>query len=209
LLQVNGRNPFAPTVERRGGVLDLEYMKSFGSSPLVIGGSAIPGANVKHRGKLMPVFATREQPGGLAFALPALWLYERVAGARLLGKAPPGKRVVASLDFHEQGRAHVWRAYADAGPGGDYELVIPFPTALVRPTLATGARYALRVDEGPPIEVAVPERAVRDGGVIPVAPLRSGTGAQLAEKRSRSVKTAPAPSPLATEITPPKDSAIP
>jgi hypothetical protein len=175
LISVGGLGPFESASGAAASVLNLAYMKSYGLSPLVIGGSAIPGAGVRHLERLMPVFGTIEQPAGLAFSIPALWIYERVAGAQVVGKAPPGSRVIASLDFREQGRPHVWRAFADAGPRGDFELILPFPTSVIRPGLSSGPRYALRVDDGPSVEVAVPEGIVRSGETVRAGVIRAGT----------------------------------
>lgn len=173
LLKVNGHSPFVLATDARGAVLDLEYMRSFGLSPLILGGSAIPGSGVRHLERLMPTFASRHTPPGLAFALPAMWTYEHVAGARLVGTTAPGARVLASIDLRENGRPHVWRAFADAGGDGRFELVLPVPTGLARPTLSTGSRYVLRVGDGPASEVEVPEAAVRAGGVVRAGTVRA------------------------------------
>jgi dolichyl-diphosphooligosaccharide--protein glycosyltransferase len=209
-----GPRQFHRVVENAGAVLNLEYMKSRALSPLIIGGSGIPGADVRQIGRLMPIFGTREQPAGVAFPLPVLWVYERVPGARVIGRAAPGKRVVATLDFREQGRPHVWKAYADSDAWGRFELLLPFPTGVVRPALSSASRYSLRVDDGPAGEVEVPETVVRGGGTIQAGELQAGPGPRPdrpvgAATGSRKVKTAPPPSPLATETSPPKDSAIP
>jgi dolichyl-diphosphooligosaccharide--protein glycosyltransferase len=152
----------------RGAVLNLGQMKARALSPLLIGGSAIPGAAVRHLERLMPIFGTPEMIAGLSFQIPALWVYERVPGAHVLGMAPPGTRVVASLDFREQRRAHVWKAFADVDAQGHFELLIPFPTGLVRPAFVSSPRYSLRVGDGPSSEVEVPEATVRSGGTIRV-----------------------------------------
>lgn len=174
--------PFARRAGERA-VLDLEYMRAVGTGPLVIGGSGIPGAGVRHLEHLMPVGATLEQPPGLGFSLPALWVYERVAGARLAGTAPAGARVLATIDFAEQSRAHVWRAFVEAGADGRFELVVPFPSGLVRPTIRSAARWSLRVGDGPAVLVDVPEAAVRVGDVLRVGELR--TSAPAPSPRSR------------------------
>lgn len=209
LLGVGGQSWLSELPDRAAQVLNLDYMRSFGLSPLLIGGSAIPGASVRHLEHLMPLFATREQPMGLAFSIPALWVYERVRGARIAGSGTPGARVIASLDFREQRRPHVWRAFADIGPDGRFQLVVPFPTSVARYALSSAPRYALRAGDGAPIEVEVAERAVRDGATIEVGRLRATATQPGSATRSRSVKTAPPAPPLPTEISPPKDSAIP
>jgi hypothetical protein len=169
---VKGAVPFSRVPGARKAVLNLDYMRSFGNAPLVIGGSGIPGIGVRHLEHLLPVFATVQQPPGLEFPLPHVWVYERVAGARLSGTAHPGARVLATLDFEEQGRPHVWRAFADAGPDGRFTLTLPFPSGFRRPALSSAPRWSLRTGDGPAVQVDVPERAVRDGVTVPVGALR-------------------------------------
>lgn len=154
-------------------VLDVEFMRAVPLSPLLVAGSALPGAGVRHLEHLMPRFATSATVGGLSFDLPLLWTYERVEGARLRGQAPPGARVVASIPLVERGRSHAWRAFADAGPDGRWEMVLPVPSSLATPTLHTAAAFELRADGGEPVRLAVPEATVRAGGAITLgAPLR-------------------------------------
>lgn len=212
LQTVHGRRFFSSPAPDKPGVLNLDYMKSFGLAPLVIGGSAIPGAGVHHLERLMPIFATREFLVGMAFPLPTLWLYERVPGAVLTGTAPPGSRVVATLDFREQGRPHVWRAFADTNGLGTFTLRIPFPSGLVRPAFSSDPRFALSVGDGPVVRVEVPERSVRQGATIPIGrlpPPGRAAGQTGGTAGSRSLKTAPATEPFSTDSSPPKDSAIP
>jgi hypothetical protein len=172
LLAVSGHAPFVRATDAKGAILDLEYMKSFGNAPLVIGGSGIPGAEVRHLEHLLPISSTPQQPPGMNFPLPALWVYERVPGARLSGRAPPRARVLATLDFKEQARPHVWRAFADAGEEGRFELVVPFPSGFLRPAIWSAQRWVLRTGDGPPIAVEVPEAAVRGGEIVQVGEVR-------------------------------------
>jgi dolichyl-diphosphooligosaccharide--protein glycosyltransferase len=176
LASPGGASPFAYVRgSRAGAVLNLDQMRRRTLSSLLIGGSGIPGAAVPHLEHLMPVFGTSEQPAWVSFPLPALWVYERVAGAHVRGAAPPGKRVVASLDFREQGRPHVWKAFAEADAGGHFELVLPFPTRFLRPALSSSPRYSLRAGDGAAIEIEVPEAVVRAGGSIQVGTIAGGT----------------------------------
>jgi asparagine N-glycosylation enzyme membrane subunit Stt3 len=152
-----------------GAVLDTTFMRSVPLSPLLIAGSAVPGADVRHLEHLMPRFASTMLVDGLKFDLPRLWSYERVAGARLRGRTAPGARVVASIPLMERGRRHQWRAFTDADAGGAWELTLPVPSALVRPSLQTGASYELRAGRGAPVALELPESAVRSGATLEVA----------------------------------------
>ncbi len=153
------------------GVLSKEFMTRVPLAPLVISGSGVPASGVRHLEHLLPRFASRQVVMGLKFPLPAVWDYERVAGATLEGSAPPGARVEADLDFHENGRPHVWRAWADADPGGRFAITVPVPTNFTRPTLTTEARWSVSAAGGPAVEVEVPEAAVRSGARVPVGRL--------------------------------------
>jgi hypothetical protein len=123
----------------------------------------------------MPRFASAQLVDGFAFPLPALWAYERVPGARLRGRAEPGARVVVELPFVERGRPHVYRAWGVAGANGRFEIVVPLPTGLARPTLRTAAVAAARA-RGAPVAVAIPEEAVRAGTVLALPPLPGRAG---------------------------------
>ncbi len=168
-----GRSPASGRglFEREGGgavVLGRAYLREVPLSPLVIAGSGVPALDVRHLSGLLPRFASAQRVAGISFPLPVLWVYERVPGARLSGTAPPGARVVAELAFRERGWPHTYRAWADAGDDGRWDLVVPVPTGFARPTLWTGPSWQVRVADATPTAVAVPERAVRAGSRIAV-----------------------------------------
>jgi hypothetical protein len=159
----------------QGAVLDVEAMRALPLSPLLIAGSAVPGAGIGHLEHLLPRFASREVVGGLAFPLPMLWTYEWVPGARLRGRAPPGAGVLAALAIVERGRGHAWKAFTTADGAGRWELVLPVPTSYATPTVVTAPAYQLSSEGGPAVGAPVPEDAVRNGRVIELgAPLRTG-----------------------------------
>jgi hypothetical protein len=159
-----GAPPFAASPQ--GGVLDLARLAARDTAPLAIGGSGVPAARVPHIAAFLPRFASPEPVPGLAFPLPQLWVYERVTGARLRGRATPGALVVAELPFRENGRPHVWKAWCDAAPDGRFELTVPIPTGWARPTLWTAPAWHLRAGGGAARAVEVPEAAVRGGYAI-------------------------------------------
>jgi hypothetical protein len=156
-----------------GVVLDPDYLRAVPAAAALVGGSAVPRVGLRHLPHLLPRFASEQAMIGLGSALPVLWTYERVKGAVLRGRAPPGARVVASLPLVEHGRPHLWRAFTDAAADGTWELTLPVPTDLARPTVVTGARLELRAADGPPVEIALPEAAVQAGDVVPVPDLRA------------------------------------
>jgi hypothetical protein len=146
-------------------------MASVPLSPLLIAGSAVPGWNVPHLPHLLPRFASRGVVSGLAFRLPFVWTYERVAGATVRGRAGPGVRVVAELPFTEHGRPHTYKAWTDAGADGRWELVLPFPSGYRAPTVASAAAWTARAGGGPAATFVVPEEAVRAGAAVDVGAL--------------------------------------
>ncbi len=168
----------APVFERgQDGAVALgrAYLRAMPLSPLLLAGSGVPALDVRHLSRLMPRFASAQRVPGISFALPVLWVYERVAGARLSGTAAPGSRVIAELTFREHGWPHTYRAWTDAGDDGRWDLVVPLPTDFARPTLWAGSRWQVRVGGGVPVPVAVPESAVRGGSRIAVGAPPRGT----------------------------------
>jgi asparagine N-glycosylation enzyme membrane subunit Stt3 len=164
-----GPEPMAPGPG--GWVLAPDAMRGLPMSPLLIAGSGIPDRGVPHLAHLMPFFATSQVVPGIAFPLPWLWGYQRVPGARLTGEAAPGARVVIEVAFTERQRPHLWRAWADAERDGRWQMVVPLPTGLVRPSLRTAAEARARSGGGEGIPVTIPETAVLRGDVVRVPPL--------------------------------------
>lgn len=155
-----------------GRVLAPEAMRELPMSPLAIAGSGVPDKDVPHLPRLMPFFASEQELPGFAFRLPWFWAYERVAGARVVGRAAPGGRVVVEVPFQERGRPHVYRAWADAGADGGFEVIVPLPTGFVSPSVRTAASAMISAGAGDKAPLAVPEAAVRQGGVVEAPPLR-------------------------------------
>ncbi len=148
-----------------GGEFDPRWLRGAPSAPLLIGGSGVPALDVRHFGRLMPILAATRTVQGLRSPLPVIWLYEVVAGAELTGRAPRGSRVVLEIPLREHGRPHTWRAFADAGPDGRWQLRVPLPTDLATRTIQT-APGRLRVGNGPERPIEIAESMVRSGGTV-------------------------------------------
>jgi hypothetical protein len=157
------------------GNLNRGFMTSVPLSPLLIAGSAVPGWGVRHLPHLMPRHASAAGVPGLAFPLPELWTFERVAGARVRGTAPARSGVLAELRFTEHQRPHTYKAFTEAGLDGSWELVLPFPTGLVRPALRSASAWSVAAGGGAVRSFAVDEEAVRRGATIEVGALRGPT----------------------------------
>ena len=146
------------------GILDSAWFASLPLGPLVIGGSGLPASDVHQLETLWPRVASTRIVGGLSFPVPSAWLYEHVLGARLVGRATPGSRVLLTALLKGGDHTYQWDAWAVADASGAYELVIPVPTAVAGP-LATPASHILTVD-GVRQTVEIPERSVREGARI-------------------------------------------
>lgn len=166
------RSPFVRDAAGLPAGLDLGYFRDVALAPLMIGGGGDPLHDVPHLGRLRPRFASTQTVGSLPVA--RLWVYERVAGATLVGRVEPGARVAARLPLFVDDRAVPWTAWADADDEGRYRIVVPLPTSLDDPPVRTGAAYDLRVAGASIARVAVSEAEVREGArVAAEAPDRS------------------------------------
>jgi hypothetical protein len=162
--RVRGPTALAPFVGRS---VSARWLQEVRSAPLLLAGSGVPTAGVRAFAHLMPVFASTRTVGGIDGDLPVLWMYQVVRGARLSGRVAPGARVVLEIPITEHGRTHPWRTFTDAGPDGRFGLTVPLATDLASPALST-APGRLLVGAGPPLPIAIPERAVRAGEEVAV-----------------------------------------
>ncbi len=110
--------------------------------------------------------------------LPSLWhgqvpgplreiaLFEHVTGARLVGQAPPGAQVTATLDVKHPGApAFAFVQVGRAGTDGRFALRVPYATQDMPFGLAARSLWRIQA-AGVTQEVAVPERAVQTGADI-------------------------------------------
>ncbi len=144
-------------------VLNPSFMRKTPLSQLLIAGSGMPGAGLPHLERLMPIHASKVTAGGLSFPLPVVWTFERVAGARIAGRAGPGDLVVGEIDLEEWGRAHRYRAWTRAGPDGRWRMRVAVPSNWSTHTLRTGPAWRITQGTAGTVEVAVPEEVVRSG----------------------------------------------
>ena len=101
-------------------------------------------------------------------------VFERVEGARIVGRAPPGTDVRASLAYQSnRGRRGLYRSRTVADDDGRYELRVPYASRGGPPGVRPDGPYRIAT-EGGAADVVVDERAVRAGEVIsgPEFPLR-------------------------------------
>jgi hypothetical protein len=162
----DGALPFRRAPDGRG-LLNGAYFRRVPLSPLIVGGSGAPEIGVAHVAHLMPRFASPQTVGGLDVPVPRLWVYERVAGARLTGAAESGRRIVARITLQAPGRGFEYVAWAIANDGR-FTVTIPLPTAFAVGDLTTAASYRVTIGDSLPVDLAVPEGAVRSGDTIVV-----------------------------------------
>jgi asparagine N-glycosylation enzyme membrane subunit Stt3 len=96
-----------------------------------------------------------------------LGVFEIVAGARVVGRAAPGARVVARLPLRtESRRPHVHRAATRADEAGRFELILPYPTD--RPfSSAVHAKGPWQLESaGRTVRLELAEDAVQSGATV-------------------------------------------
>jgi hypothetical protein len=155
------------------GVLDPRFLQRAPLAVAALGGGGIPQLNVQHLTELMPRFASEDAMPGVAFFLPTAWVYERVAGARVHGRAKPAALVLGRLELHAHGNPLPYTAWTRADQNGAFELRLSLPSGLREGGLVTGAHYAIATASDPAQvhTLEVPVRAVRSGTLIELAPL--------------------------------------
>jgi hypothetical protein len=148
--------------------LNTKFMRRTPLSQLLIAGSGLPAAQLPHLERLMPVRASQAVAGGLSFPLPIVWTYELVPGARITGRAEPGTMVVGEIGLEEWGRSHRYRAWTVAGQDGRWRLAVALPSGFLTHTIRTAPAWRITAGDAPPIDLSVPEGAVREGREIAV-----------------------------------------
>jgi hypothetical protein len=92
-------------------------------------------------------------------------VFERVAGARIEGSAPPGARVEASLELRSRSGGRVHRAWTLADAAGRWRLTVPYSTDGGPGAVRSERHYELRCG-GASHALRVPEQAVLLGATL-------------------------------------------
>jgi hypothetical protein len=166
------RKPFLYDATTRRVVPSAGYFQRHPLMSTILGGTGIAELGVAHVAHLMPLFASPQAAQGLGFPLQRLWLFERVPGATLRGRARASALVVARTGLEIYGAPTAYSAWTRADATGRFELVIPLPNDLRTPALHSGARYDLVVDDVPRGGVQISEDDVRGGASIDMQPPR-------------------------------------
>jgi hypothetical protein len=164
---VRGRGVLVPAVGR-GFRWNSDFFRRAPLAVMLNGGSGMPEIDVPHLRHLLPRFASTLPASGLPPSVPEAWVYERVRGAVVEGRAPPGARVRlrtgVARPLPAQGFVH--EAWTRADAGGSFQLTTPVPTGYVGQGFATAPMALILVGDAEPRPLSVPEPAVRAGTAI-------------------------------------------
>jgi dolichyl-diphosphooligosaccharide--protein glycosyltransferase len=92
-------------------------------------------------------------------------IFERVKGARLVGRSEPGARVSALLEYTSNGRRGLFQVSETADANGRYEIVVPYANRGAPPGVETAAAYQV-VSAGVRGDVIVREQDVQMGAEV-------------------------------------------
>jgi hypothetical protein len=168
LSQSTPRGTGAMRRSSRGGVVvSADFLRETPIAAMLLGGSGVIDRGVAHLAHLRPVFASPNFVGPMVTVVPAVSVFERVAGARLVGAAPDGARVRASIPLRLRHAQRAWEATTVAA-GGRWSITVPLPTSWHSGGgVTTGSRYEVRIGEAT-ARVRVSDEAVRVGAEVPV-----------------------------------------
>lgn len=110
---------------------------------------------------LRAVYVSNRLDESVPQRVPAAWVYERVAGARIEGVTQPGVTVPFALDLLLSGTRGRYVAQAVADAEGRFALTVPYWTG-AEGAVRTSRAARLGLPEGP-VTFEIPEDAVRAG----------------------------------------------
>lgn len=114
--------------------------------------------------------------GAAPGSAPLYKVFEIVAGAAVVGRAPAGERVEAELGLRtERGRSFVYRVVGRADDEGRYRLRLAYPSGQAGSGLRSEPDYRL-TGAGGEARLAVPLQAVRGGATLPGPDLGGADG---------------------------------
>jgi asparagine N-glycosylation enzyme membrane subunit Stt3 len=100
--------------------------------------------------------------------VPTVRIYERVAGATLLGKSANGEAATLELELRNSltGRTFLHRATTEPETDGTLRFTLPYPTTRTTGATVRATGPCRILAGGVPSEVEVDESAVREGGTV-------------------------------------------
>ena len=125
LAQTSPRGTAAMRRSSRGGVVvSADFLRETPIAAMLLGGSGVPDRGVAHLAHLRPVFASPNFVRPMLTAVPAVAVFERVRGARLVGLVVQQQLRAAVLQdvlLLGDRQARVQR-HQDRAGGGDAEV---------------------------------------------------------------------------------------
>ena len=154
----------------QGAMVNLRYLTLVPMAVTMLGGGGMPEAGVPHLEHLAPRWASYgiggEEPDA---AIPELWVFERVRGARLVGRTTPGAQVLADIVLRNGLVRIPFEAFTRADGEGRFELRVPVWNDYRVPGLGTGTKWVLRSGDVR-WSLRVSERDVREGREVVASP---------------------------------------
>jgi hypothetical protein len=154
--------PFARATDASAQLVP-SYFSALPLSALMLGGSGAPEIGVPHLEHMRPRFASPQRVPGLGLALPVIWVYDRVEGARLRGHAAPGALVTARIVIESHGQPLPYTAWTRADEEGAWSLRLPLPSGVEETALRTAPAYRVEIEGANARWLPVGEDAVRQG----------------------------------------------
>jgi hypothetical protein len=125
----------------RGVVLDPRFLNEYPIATTTVGGSGLYAERIPHLQQFTPIFASSDDVFGLAIEIPAVWLYEVVRGARVVGTVGPNEDVVVRTSLLRKAGPVGYEAWTTADPEGRFELVLPVANDVVGQGFSVASDY--------------------------------------------------------------------
>jgi hypothetical protein len=158
-LRLHGQGPWLETG------INVAFFRKLPVALLMLGGSGSAQLELPHLTRLLPRHASVWRSASNV-PYPASWVYERVAGARVRGRAPPNSVVRLQLPMRVRDVALRHEAWTRADAQGAFEIVTPLPTGYSADGIETADRALLEIPGRGSQPVSVPESSVRGGAAL-------------------------------------------
>jgi asparagine N-glycosylation enzyme membrane subunit Stt3 len=134
------------------------------------GAQAVQAGGTLRRLHVSPLELSGLWQGRVRGPLREIALFERVAGALLVGQAGPGAQVTARATVKHPGApAFAFAQVGLADATGKFALRVPYASQGMKLGVALTAPWQVQVGDGVAVQVDVPESAVQSGAEVPVA----------------------------------------
>lgn len=187
----------------------LRYRLILGLETAVLKSTEIDGPGEKEA--VLPLVeegASWTEDGGAYFCysgqiVPAVRIFERVAGAKVVGKIPGGEPATLELELRNAltGRTFVHRETALPSEAGETAFVLPYPTARTTgATVRATGPCRIRTSAGISFDIEVSEAEVREGRTVRFDASRSGRHSALSPPSSAGGRGGPSAKKRSTTV---------